>query len=401
MQDVASRAVRTALMADGHVGYVMPIGGVAAYRERVSVVGVGFDIACGNAAVRTDLTLSSLGDVDDRARFLGELANEIQHTVSFGIGRHNRDDDAPVDHPLFLDPAWEAIPAAQRPDLRHKARGQLGTVGSGNHYVDVFVDDSDHLWVGVHFGSRGFGHTIASAFLALSQGKSWGERAPEREVLRPVASVPMAEPCGGMAVDFGALWVVNCKAGTLVRVDVASNRVIAEIPTGVADPSGEVSVATGAGSVWLLSDSAGVLSRIDPVSNTVVARIRVQPHSFAAAFGFGSVWISTTGHRAEVGPGSVQRIDPATNAIVATITVGPAPRFLAAGEGGVWTLNQGDGTVSRIDPATNTRIATIATAVPGSGGRDSPSYTPAWGARRRSATMDLASPGSLHNSPTS
>lgn len=183
MQDVASRAVRTALMADGHVGYVMPIGGVAAYREQVSVVGVGFDIACGNAAVRTDLTLSSLGDADDRARFLGELANEIQHTVSFGIGRHNRDDDAPVDHPLFLDPAWEAIPTGQRSGLRHKARGQLGTVGSGNHYVDLFVDDSDHLWVGVHFGSRGFGHTIASAFIALSQGKGWGERAPEREVL--------------------------------------------------------------------------------------------------------------------------------------------------------------------------------------------------------------------------
>ena len=46
LQDVASRAERAALMADGHVGYVMPIGGVAAYRERVSVVGVGFDIAC-------------------------------------------------------------------------------------------------------------------------------------------------------------------------------------------------------------------------------------------------------------------------------------------------------------------------------------------------------------------
>ena len=56
LADVASRAERAALMADGHLGYVMPIGGVAAYREQVSVVGVGFDIACGNAAIRTDLT---------------------------------------------------------------------------------------------------------------------------------------------------------------------------------------------------------------------------------------------------------------------------------------------------------------------------------------------------------
>ncbi len=73
--------------------------------------------------------------------------------------------------------------ARARPLLRRKAREQLGTVGSGNHYVDVFVDESDAIWVGVHFGSRGFGHTVASGFLALSQGGKWGGRAPEREVL--------------------------------------------------------------------------------------------------------------------------------------------------------------------------------------------------------------------------
>src|SRR6476646_11408560 len=54
LTDVATRAQRVALMADGHLGYVMPIGGVAAYRNKASVVGVGFDIACGNAAIRTD-----------------------------------------------------------------------------------------------------------------------------------------------------------------------------------------------------------------------------------------------------------------------------------------------------------------------------------------------------------
>ena len=62
LRDVASRAERAALMADGHVGYVMPIGGVAAYHDRISVVGVGFDIACGNAAIRTDKALADLGD---------------------------------------------------------------------------------------------------------------------------------------------------------------------------------------------------------------------------------------------------------------------------------------------------------------------------------------------------
>ena len=184
LEDVRSRATDAALMADGHVGYVMPIGGVASYREQVSVVGVGFDIACGNAAIRTDLILPHLGDTDREInRTLSGLADEIAGSVSFGIGRKNQADDAPVDHPLFEDPAWDAVPHKHRRALRDKARAQLGTVGSGNHYVDVFVDENDAIWVGVHFGSRGFGHTVASSFLAIGQGKEWGERAPEREVL--------------------------------------------------------------------------------------------------------------------------------------------------------------------------------------------------------------------------
>ncbi len=189
LRNVADRAERTALMADGHLGYVMPIGGVAAYRDEVSVVGVGFDIACGNAAIRTNLRLADFG-AEGRARrtSLGSMADEIGDVISFGLGRTNRADDAPVDHLLFDDPAWAAIPAGKRKDLLKKARAQLGTVGSGNHYVDIFADSEDRIWVGVHFGSRGFGHTIASAFLALGQGRQWGERVPEREVLFPLDS---------------------------------------------------------------------------------------------------------------------------------------------------------------------------------------------------------------------
>ena len=180
LHDVASRAERAALMADGHQGYVMPIGGVAAYTEQVSVVGVGFDIACGNAAIRTNLTLDGTPGLAER---LPALADEIQDTVSFGVGRKNRSGDAPVDHDLFRSDAWNALPHHAREGLRSKARVQLGTVGSGNHYVDVFADETGTIWVGVHFGSRGFGHTVASGFLALSQNAKWGQRVPEREAL--------------------------------------------------------------------------------------------------------------------------------------------------------------------------------------------------------------------------
>jgi tRNA-splicing ligase RtcB len=189
---VREHAVDAALMADGHLGYVMPIGGVAAYRDQVSVVGVGFDIACGNAAIRTDIGLTDLGDTTEEVqRTLTQLANGVAATVSFGVGRKNRADDAPVDHALFEEATWDAVPAKHRQALKVKARQQLGTVGSGNHYVDVFADETGTLWVGVHFGSRGFGHTVASAFLALGQGKAWGERVPETEVL-----LDLAQPVG-------------------------------------------------------------------------------------------------------------------------------------------------------------------------------------------------------------
>src|SRR5687767_13534077 len=191
LRDVATRAERVALMADGHVGYVMPIGGVAAYDNKASVVGVGFDIACGNAAIRTNLKLESF----DR-KYLEHFADEIQRSISFGVGRSNESGDAPTDDPLFNAPQWDALRDTagkhEHDALQRKARMQLGTVGSGNHYVDVFADEMGAIWVGVHFGSRGLGHTIASGFLSLSQNKQWGERARETEVLLDL-STPMGD----------------------------------------------------------------------------------------------------------------------------------------------------------------------------------------------------------------
>ena len=80
-----------------------------------------------------------------------------------------------VDHPV-LDRIRRADFAPQR-KLAQLAESQLGTVGSGNHYVNVMEDENGHVWVGVHFGSRGFGHKTASGFLALAEGKRFGERA--------------------------------------------------------------------------------------------------------------------------------------------------------------------------------------------------------------------------------
>lgn len=182
-KEVAAHAEHMVLMPDGHFGYGMPVGGVAAYRNQVSGEGVGFDIACGNAAILTDLTVESLGDNAKK----GALADEVQSMISFGVGRSNKADDAPTDDPLFEDAAWDILEGIagkdQRQSLHAKALNQLGTVGSGNHYVDVLADERGRIWVGVHFGSRGLGHTIASGFYALNAGEPWGTKVKENGVL--------------------------------------------------------------------------------------------------------------------------------------------------------------------------------------------------------------------------
>jgi tRNA-splicing ligase RtcB len=147
------------LCADGHLGYAQPVGGVIAYAEHVSVSGVGFDIGCGNMAVRLDLPKKR---IEDR---VGPLLGEIAANVSFGLGRTNAEK---VEHDLFDHPLWRESEVSGR--LKQMARDQLGTVGSGNHYVDLFADEDGLVWIGVHFGSRGLGHKTATAFIKAAGG---------------------------------------------------------------------------------------------------------------------------------------------------------------------------------------------------------------------------------------
>jgi tRNA-splicing ligase RtcB len=91
--------------------------------------------------------------------------DDIVHDISFGIGRTSK---TRIDHELFGDPAWQLEPMR---GLQKAAADQLGTVGGGNHYVDLFADERDRIWVGVHFGSRGLGHKTAKYFLKAADGK--------------------------------------------------------------------------------------------------------------------------------------------------------------------------------------------------------------------------------------
>lgn len=161
-----------------------------------------------------------------------------------------------------------------------------------------------------------------------------------------LAEVAMAHPCGAMALLDDALWVADCKEGTLNRIDTRTAKKTATIATGIANPEGELNVVAGAGSIWVASDKKGVIARVDPVGNRVTASIAVDPGSFYLAFGFGSVWAVSNAHQ------SIQRIDPQTNAVVTRTELGREPGFLVAGAGAVWVQEQGDGTVARIDADT-------------------------------------------------
>lgn len=162
--------------------------------------------------------------------------------------------------------------------------------------------------------------------------------------------------------------MASCQESSLYRVERLTGAVADVIHTGLADPTGELSLAAEAGSIWILSDARGVLSRIDPQTNRVVATIPVAPHSFAAAFGFGSVWITNTGEPDAQGAGSVQCIDPQTGKVAATIPVGVSGPGgdIAAGAGRVW-IRATEVLLSVIDPSPNRVFARFGPPA-GSGG---------------------------------
>src|SRR5699024_9775355 len=121
------------LCADGHYGYSQPVGGVVVYDGQISPSGVGYDIACGNKAVKTNLKH------DDIKNNIASIMDDVAKKVPFGIGRKSK---RKVDHELFDDADWDVYREFghhEHDSLKALARRQLGTVGGGNHYVDILI----------------------------------------------------------------------------------------------------------------------------------------------------------------------------------------------------------------------------------------------------------------------
>jgi tRNA-splicing ligase RtcB len=165
-----------ALMPDAHVGYGIPIGGVVALEDAVAPYMVGVDIAC-----RVMMSLYPAEDLDllDNASRRDQLRRVLRRETRFGIGAHFDGRDR-RQHDVMDDPAWEALPQLRR--LKDKAASQLGTSGSGNHFVDAGVvempadgavalgiEPGRYLGIMSHSGSRGTGAEIANHFSKLAR----------------------------------------------------------------------------------------------------------------------------------------------------------------------------------------------------------------------------------------
>jgi len=147
--------VKGALMPDAHTGYTIPIGSVIATKNHVFPSYIGFDIGCGMCAVATSY------DADAIRENSLSIMNQIYKNLPVGFKHHAEPCISKLDFSR-LTPEGLAIAEEK------KALTQLGTLGGGNHFVEIGCDESDRVWIIVHSGSRGFGHGIAEHYMKLA-----------------------------------------------------------------------------------------------------------------------------------------------------------------------------------------------------------------------------------------
>ncbi len=161
-----------AVMPDVHYGIGATVGSVVPTEKAIIPAAVGVDIGCGMSAVQTDLPASSLPDSLKNLRLAIEKAVPHGRTANGGRG----DRGAWRDLPKHAAAAWKTLDADYKQLIaKHPRVGQgndvnhLGTLGGGNHFVEVCLDETDHVWFMLHSGSRGVGNRIGSYFIALAK----------------------------------------------------------------------------------------------------------------------------------------------------------------------------------------------------------------------------------------
>lgn len=161
-----------AVMPDVHLGKGSTIGSVIPTQRAIIPAAVGVDIGCGMIAVRTSLTASDLPD------HLYAIRSAIEQAVPHGrtVGRTKRDKGSWHNAPELVDRHWRTLESGFKritdkyPDLlRANSYKHLGTLGTGNHFIELCLDEQDQVWVMLHSGSRGVGNAIGNLFITLAQ----------------------------------------------------------------------------------------------------------------------------------------------------------------------------------------------------------------------------------------
>jgi tRNA-splicing ligase RtcB len=176
-----------ALMPDAHLGKGATVGSVIPTLGAIIPAAVGVDIGCGMIAVRTQFTKSDLDGRD-----LAELREQIERAIPLSAGRYNNKIVATA-APRIAE--LEALADKNGFDPAQYAgnwRLQLGTLGSGNHFIEVSVDELDRVWLFLHSGSRGVGNKIAMKHISVAQRlcKQWWIDLPDPDLAYLVEGTP-------------------------------------------------------------------------------------------------------------------------------------------------------------------------------------------------------------------
>jgi tRNA-splicing ligase RtcB (3'-phosphate/5'-hydroxy nucleic acid ligase) len=158
-----------AAMPDVHFGKGATVGSVIAMKGAVSPAAVGVDIGCGVGAVRTSLTAKDLPDD------LRSVRHALERAIPVGFNEHRDPIDRPQDKGLW-DEFRHLTPAVQ--SLLGKARKQLGTLGGGNHFIELCLDTGDRVWMMLHSGSRNIGKTLADVHISRAKKLAHNQDLP-------------------------------------------------------------------------------------------------------------------------------------------------------------------------------------------------------------------------------
>lgn len=146
------------LMPDTHEGYGMPIGGVVALKNAICPNMVGVDIGCGMLAVKTSLTNITTEELKNILGGSKEYQRGIRANIPVGFDHHKKDQE----HPIFEDKNWEKSIICKQE--YNSAKRQIGTLGGGNHFIEIQKGDDGHIWFMIHSGSRNLGYKVANHY---------------------------------------------------------------------------------------------------------------------------------------------------------------------------------------------------------------------------------------------